>query len=608
MLDVHDIRCKVDALKQAAHNRDQRHADILAVRSGEVERAFPDMFSQDYPKPVIANFIDIAARDTAETLAPLPSFNCSATNMVSDAARRRADKRTKGAAYYIQHSRLQTQMYRGADWYGSFGFMPILVEPDYDARCPRITIESPLGAYPEYDRWGNCVSFTRRVKKKVSELCAEWPEYATQLAGPSSGYESAAMLEIVLYRDADQTTLFVPERANLVLSTIPQRLGECPVRVARRPSVDDDAHGAYDDVLWVQLARHRFAMLAMEAAELSVEAPLALPLDVQTLEFGPHATLRSNSPEKIRKVATELPQGAFAEGQLLDGELRVGARYPGVRTGQSPASSIVTGNAVSELGAGFDSQIKATQDVFVETFRDVMRMAFKLDETYWPDYERSIRGNSNGVPYEIQWKPSRDINGDHSVDVTYGFAMGLDPNRSLVFLLQLLGGRLVSKDMVRRQFPFNVDVTQDEQRIEIEDLRDALVQSVAAYAQSIPVLAQQGMDPSEPLMRITQIIKGRQKGEALEDIISKSFAPPAPPPDLTSGSNAGLGGPGDMSSGGGPNLPLPGMRANGLPQGIAPGQAQMGPGGAPDLVTMLAGLNSGGAPTTNVNIKRSMPA
>ncbi|HEU4686483.1 MAG TPA: hypothetical protein VFS39_18395 [Nitrospira sp.] len=607
MLSVHDIRCKVDALKQAAHTRDQRHADILAVRSGEVEKAFPDMFSSDYPKPVIANFIDIAARDTAETLAPLPAFNCSATNMVSDAARKRADKRTKGAAYYIQHSRLQTQMYRGADWYGSFGFMPILVEPDYDAKCPRLTIESPLGAYPEFDRWGRCISFTRRVKKRISELCAEWPEYARYLAGPSSGYDTNGMLEVVLYRDADQTILFVPERANLVLSQAEQRLGECPMSVARRPGVDDDMHGAYDDVLWVQLARHRFAMLAMEAAELSVEAPLALPLDVQTLEFGPHATLRSNSPEKIRKVATELPQGAFAEGQLLDQELRVGARYPGVRTGQSPASSIVTGNAVQELGAGFDSQIKATQDVFVETFTNAMRMAFKLDETYWPDVERGIKGNSQGVPYEIQWKPSRDIAGDHSIDVTYGFAMGLDPNRSLVFLLQLLGGRLVSKDMVRRQFPFGVDVTQEEQRIEIEELRDALVQSVAAYAQSIPVLAQQGMDPSEPLMRITQIIKGRQRGKALEDVISESFAP-TPPPGLTPGSSPGPGGPGEMSPGGGPNFPPPGLRASGLPVGVAPGQAQMGPGGAPDLMTMLAGLNSGGGPTTNVNVKRSLPA
>jgi ribonuclease PH len=98
MLSIADIRCKYDSLKRSASDRDRRHSDIYAVRAGEIERAFPEMFSEDYPKPVIANFIDVAARDTAETLAPLPAFNCSATNMVSDAARKRADKRTKGAA------------------------------------------------------------------------------------------------------------------------------------------------------------------------------------------------------------------------------------------------------------------------------------------------------------------------------------------------------------------------------------------------------------------------------------------------------------------------------------------------------------------------------
>lgn len=603
MLTASEISSKVDALRQSNAARDQKAMDILAVRSGEVQNAFPEMFSEDFGNPIIGNFIDVAARDLAETLAPLPAFNCSATNMVSDVARKAADKRTKGAAHYLQHSNAQSQMYRGADYYITFGYMPILVEPDFTARSPRLVWETPVGGYPEFDRWGRTVSFSRRIKKRIHELCAEWPEYADRICGPHQGMGSSAMLEVILYRDADQTTLFIPERADLVLSSAPQPLGECPVVCARRPGVTDVARGQFDDILWVQLARHRFAMLAMEAAELSVEAPMALPLDVQEMEFGPHATIRSNSPEKIRRVGVEIPQGAFIEAQGLDQELRMGSRYPGTRTGQSPGS-IVTGRAVQELEGGFDSQIRAAQDIFVEVFTQAMCLCFKTDELYWPTSERSLRGNASGVPYDIRWKPSRDIAGDHAIDVTYGFAMGLDPNRSLVFLLQLLGGGLVSKDMVRRQFPFGVDVTQEEQRIEIENLRDALIQSVAAYAQSIPMLAQQGQDPAEPLMRITSIIKGRQKGRALEDVISESFAPPKPPPGMPVAGPGGSGMPGMESAPGGP----PSGMQSGLPPGIAPGQATMGPGGAPDLMTMLAGLNSGGAPTTNVNVKRQLPA
>src|SRR5690606_30516613 len=114
-----------------------------------------------------------------------------------------------------------------------------------------------------------------------------------------------------------------------------------------------------------------------------------------------------------------------------------------------------------------------------------------------------------------------DINGAYrSVDVSYGFAVGLDPNRSLVFILQMLGARLISKDLARRQFPFNVNVTEEAQRIEIEDLRDSLIQSMAGYATTLPMMAQAGMDPSEAVGRIAAVIKGRQKGKPLEDVVA----------------------------------------------------------------------------------------
>jgi hypothetical protein len=586
-----DVFDKVRTLRTSAAARDRADSDVFAVRNGNIDEIFPGMFSDDFPKPIIANFIDIAARDVAESLAPLPSFNGSATNMVSDAARSKADKKTKGMQYYLTHSNLQTQMYSGADYYASYGRMPILIEADFASKCPRWLLIDPRNSYPEIDRFGRCRSFSRVFRKSIAELCAEYPEHADRIPGPNESAWSQTPIEVVLYRDHEHHLMYLPERHNLVLSKAKNTLGECTVVVARRPGLVE-GRGQFDDVLWTQVARNRFANLAMAAAEQASEAPLAVPYDVQELPLGPLALLRSASPEKIRRVATELPQAAFAESQLLDSELRTGARYPQTRTGNLD-SSIITGQGVRALEGGFDSQIRAAQDVFASAFREAMRISLKMDEHYWHDDERSIRGNQDGVPYEIRWKPSRDIDGDHSCDVSYGFAVGLDPNRSLVFILQMLGARLISKDMARRQFPFGINVTQEEQRITVEDLRDSLVQSLAGYAQTIPMLAQQGMDPTEAVSRIARIIKGAQKGRPLEDVVTKAFAPPEPPPGSTTpGSELTAPGLGGSPGGGAP----------------APGQAQMGPGGQPDLMTMLAGLNSGGAPTTNVNVKRAMPA
>jgi hypothetical protein len=167
----------------------------------------------------------------------------------------------------------------------------------------------------------------------------------------------------------------------------------------------------------------------------------------------------------------------------------------------------------------------------------------------------------------------------------------------------MLGGGLISKDLARRQFPFGINVTQEEQRIDIESMRSALLQSVAAYAQTIPVLAEQGQDPGQILTKMSSIIQGRIKGKSLEEVIADAFQPQTPPPGAP-----GSGSPGDQGSPGGPGEGLPpGMSANGLPQGVAPGQAQMGPGGAPDLMQMLAGLNNSGGPSMTANVRRRIP-
>ena len=115
MLTVKEVAAKAARLQTRAAARDQRMRDVLSVRQGDMSKVYPSMCSEDYPKPLVANFVDVAARDLAEVMAPLPQFECSATNMVSDAARKAADTRTRIANFYVTSSDLQIQMYQGAD-------------------------------------------------------------------------------------------------------------------------------------------------------------------------------------------------------------------------------------------------------------------------------------------------------------------------------------------------------------------------------------------------------------------------------------------------------------------------------------------------------------
>jgi hypothetical protein len=529
LLSIEQIAARVDSLKHRAADQDARAQDVLAVRKGKIASVYPEFFPEGVDANVVANFIDIVARDLSEVMAPLPAVNCSAANQVSDRARSFADKRTRIASNYFAHSDLQVQMYTGADHYITFGFVPFIIELDEEAGLPRIRVESPIGAYPEFDRYGRCIAFAKRYSLSIAELVSQFPEYEMQLLG-REGYRQDlnATVDFVRYYDKDQSLIYIPSRNNLVLSQAVNPLGKMMVVVARRPTVDGEMRGQFDDVLGIQLLRNRFALLAMEAAEKSVQSPIVVPQDVQEIEFGGDSIIRTNNPAGVRRVELPIPNGAFTEQSLLQQELRTGTRYPESRTGNLDAS-IITGQGVQALMGGFDTQVKSAQAIFASALKDVISICFEVDETYF-DFDKTVRGVDAGSPYSIDYKPSKDIKQDYSADVRYGMLAGLNPAQGLIFMLQALGAKIISKDMVMRELPFGINVTQEQEKIEIEEMRNSLLGALGAYTQAIPQMATQGMDPSDIVMKIADVIKARQKGIAIEDAIEEIFKPEELPP------------------------------------------------------------------------------
>jgi hypothetical protein len=188
LLSIKQISARVESLKFRASERDRRQQDVLAVRTGKISNVYPEFFPEGVDANVVANFVDIVAKDLSEVMAPLPAVNCSAANQTNDRARSFADKRTRIASNYFVNSDLQVQMYTGADWYITYGFVPFIIELDEEAGLPRIRVENPIGAYPEFDRYGRCIAFAKRYLMTLAELVAQFPEYEYELLG-SDRYE-----------------------------------------------------------------------------------------------------------------------------------------------------------------------------------------------------------------------------------------------------------------------------------------------------------------------------------------------------------------------------------------------------------------------------------
>ena len=528
MLTDKQIFSRVASLKDRNRDRDARHQNVLLVRQGQIASVYPEFFPEGVDANVVANFVDIVARDLSEVMAPLPAVNCSVVSQVKDRARKAADNRTRIAANYLYNSDLQVQMYTGADWYITFGFVPFMIELDTEAKLPRIRVESPVGAYPEFDRYGRCVAFAKRYSMPLAELVSQFPEHTDALLG-RDGYDQDmnARFDIIRYYDQYQSIIYVPDRQNLVISRAKNPIGKMMVVVARRPTVDGEMRGQFDDVLGIQLLRNRFALLAMEATEKAVQSPLIVPDDVNEFQFGGDGVIRTKNPAGVRRVELPVSGSLFNEQAVLQNELRTGTRYPESRTGNVDAS-IITGQGVQALMGGFDTQVKSAQAIFASTLKTVISLCFEVDEKIFNE-QKSIRGIDSGSPYAIEYLPSKDIKGDYSADVRYGMLAGLNPAQGLIFMLQALGGKLISKDLAQRELPFGVNVTQEQEKIEVEEMRNALISSLNASAQGIPQLIANGGDPTVIVKKIAEVIRMRQTGTQIEDAINEVFAPELPP-------------------------------------------------------------------------------
>ena len=575
-LSIMQIADKYQALKTRYYERDSRMQDILAVRKGNMETVFPDLFPEGISKPMVANFVDVAARDLAEVMSPLPSINCSAGQASSDREKQRADKRTMIANHYLNYARFDRQMLSGADWYISYAYMPVQIVADEEARMPRPLIVDPLGVYPEFDRFGRLSSVSKKYAKTLRQLVVDFPEMETQILGQygRDGVDMEMLTEMVRYEDNDQVVLFLPQRNNLVLARDENPMGKVMWRIARRPGIDpDDPRGQFDDVLFVQLARARFSLLAMEAAEKSVYAPLVMPNDVDEFAFGPDSVVRTNNPAGVRRVAMELPNAAFIEQSALEAEMRLGSRYPEGRSGAIDAS-IITGQGVQALLGGFDTQVKAAQTIFADLLEEVIGLCFEMDEKLFPG-AKNAEGIFQGSPYQINYDSAKDINGNYSVQVRYGLMAGLDPSRALIFSLQALQANLVSEDFVRRELPWSMNVAREQEQIDVEAMRKALTASVQGLSQAVPQFVANGQDPTRIIQGIASVIEQRRAGKSIEVAVAEAFKP-EPPPEMAAP---------EMSPAGS----APVEAAPPTPT-AAPEQAAAG---APDIAAIMARLSGG---------------
>jgi hypothetical protein len=73
-----------------------------------------------------------------------------------------------------------------------------------------------------------------------------------------------------------------------------------------------------------------------------------------------------------------------------------------------------------------------------------------------------------------------------------------------------------------------MNVSGEQERIDIEKMRDSLSASLAALSGAIPQMATQGQDPSDIVEKIAKVIDARRKGTSIEEAVMQVFEKPEP--------------------------------------------------------------------------------
>jgi hypothetical protein len=571
--------------------RDTNMRIVRMVREGRMHEIgdMGQFFSDELPRSTAANLVRVAAEDLRNVMGNLPALDCTSGNGVSNNDKKRATKKNRIGRDIWNESKLETEFPNFADYYNSYGFAVFSVEPDFKRKMPIIRVEDPRGFYYLKDRWGCVVEVARVWDQPIDELVALFPEAEGKLK-QTKGYWGTGSIEVARYTHRDVGTIFFcPQADNLVLQTVPSVIeGYLPYFIVEQPHIGDHPLGRFDETVWIQYAKVLMAQYMFRAAERSINAPVVLPRDVQSYEEGIDSHIYTDQWKPgMGIMGLNVPRDVFNFNTQLETEAKESAGYPDARNGRINAS-IVTGRGVEALMGTFDTTIKTAQMLFKRALEDATEYAFMVYLRFFPNAQRTICGIDNGQSYRLTMIPSRDIGDDYKVQCTYGFMLGNSPAQAVMMLLQFQNGDLLSKESVQEKLPWDIDVDTENRKIHIQRMNDAILAGVAAYAQSMGVLMQQGQSAQAVFEPLVKLIRARESGQDLSQAALEAFTPPEPEVDqLAAGPPAmpgmpeGMGGPG-----GGPSD----VGASGLLRGVAAGQAGLPPGGLPTIMNTAAAL------------------
>lgn len=336
------------------------------------------------------------------------------------------------------------------------------------------------------------------------------------------------------------------------------RLGRVPVAFRQIDTFDGSIRGIFDQLQGPMVVRNKIMRFMTDYLESIAHSPIVTKGVENADETPGPTTVYRLDPDIDGATMFRLPPGAPAGtvwGMLnyTDQQESREAIEPSSRVG-SIQQSQASGSFVYSTQGALTSFVTEMQDCMSDLREQLDIVCNRIDEE-WMDFAKPL---VKAVGKKKTYVPRTDIDGWYYHTVEFGATAGLDRVNGDTRVLNHLSARLIDRGTARDNIDYLDDDTSIQEKIDRENLADALLQRVAT-------------DPNTPLSTLAKTIIAMGQGgsmvEALEEIV----------PELVAAEQAAQTQPGTGPQTAPPGTPEP----EGVPTG-APG----GPGALPSQVRL----------------------
>lgn len=587
--------------------------DLVANDKWQV--MWPDKTVEE-SEPLVENIYAQALEDkTLSAGAMLPGYFVNARKGTrKDEAERNAQLRKRVHLSYAERSRLRRNLKRFyRDWLHA-GAAYALPWTNWDRnlaanRFPFYMLLNPRQVFPiAYNSVGDLTAAVVMRQRPVGSLESDWGENHPAIRHASEAHKTARAVkagwfEEVWYMDEDhwavglidsqlppewQGSPITPAGTSTGGATVewlkpPEEHGlqGCPIKEARRVTVDDSPRGALiDTVPSLKTAQNIMASVIADL-HMTVHAPVVLDNIENADEYGMGAVLIGNG-DGTANIIRDRPPVNFEAMQLIQQTLdraRHQAFEPEQRSGQAGAS-IVSAKGTNALMGTFNAELAAAQFDIETLIAEASSATANLDEVWCPG-KKQIDGLDSGKMFDESYDPVTAFGGDYRLRVTYGDRTGLDEQNHLIRLATMKNLNAMSLRTFMEKAGISDDPLAEETDMAIERLTGLFFDFVLPQSIQAGDLGQirafvEKIDTDKVTVR-----------QAVLDTIRETETPPA----------AGPGG------AGGPDTTTPDVMrmVRSLDKGGIPGNAEGQPpsqvGLAPAVRRSLAQIGPGGTAT-----------